>query len=133
MKKKVITCLLSGIIACQFMVSPVYAASSETGTLDGHTCRGTVVYSRTSSGDCNGVTASTTFSVGGSLKATATVYYKYGGIKYTSSVSDGASGLGVSATAKTNDIGTVYGGKGVHHVTYGAYSWDTTTTIGTTW
>lgn len=107
---------------------------SKSGTLEGMTCGARVEYVYTSAGIANGVKAVTTFGSGGKLTATTTVYYKKSGTKYTKTVSNTTSGGGAYATAYNNDTGNVYGGKGVHKVVYGDYTWSpSATTIGTTW
>lgn len=69
----------------------------------------------------------------GTLKVKATVYYKVNGKSYTNQASDSSRGGGVSAIARNNDFGNVYGGKGWHYIKSGAYTWENNTKIGTTW
>lgn len=111
-----------------------FAASSRRGELSGISCNGRIEYVYTPAGTANGAIAITTFGAGGSLRAKSTVYYKRNGTKYTKTSSDCSSGGGVSAIAYTNDNGNVYGGKGIHKVIFGEYTWSpSATTIGTTW
>lgn len=121
------------IMVCQFTVSPVYAASSVKTTLVGISCKASVAYSRTPSGDCNGITATTTFGASGTLYTTAKVYYKYAGNKFSSTTSNNVISGVSSVTAYNDDVGNVYGGKGTHKVKFSGYTWETSTTIGTTW
>lgn len=133
MKKKILACLMSAIVVCQLMVSPVYATTSVKTRLAGISCSASVAYSRTPAGDCNGIIASTTFAASGTLKTTATVCYKSGTKKYTKTSSNSVISGASSATAYNNDVGNVYGGKGTHSVKFSGYTWETSTKIGTTW
>jgi len=46
---------------------------------------------------------------------------------------DSSRGGGVSAIARNNDFGNVYGGTGWHYIKSGSYTWENNTKIGTTW
>ena len=112
---------------------PVQAASSVSGSISGRTCSGSVSYVYASGGASNGVIAKTIYGSGGILKVKAKVYYKSGGKQYTREASNSSSGGGVSAIARNNDTGNVYGGTGWHYVKSGAYTWENNTKTGTTW
>ena len=55
------------------------------------------------------------------------------GKSYTNQASDSSRGGGVSAIARNNDFGNVYGGTGWHYIKSGSYTWENNTKIGTTW
>lgn len=131
--KKIMTLAMGAVLAGVVMVSPVKAASTVTGTLNGGACRGTISYNSTSA------TAATSWDHSGGTR-TVTVYAYYTnayGITHSSASNIAYSG-GISATAtrSTGYTSPVIGGRGIHKVTYqsGAYDLKWTpanTTIGT--
>lgn len=133
--KKIAAMLMAATVMVGTLGSgTAFAASSKSGKLRGITCNGRVEFVYTPAGTANGVSAITTFGAGGTLTAKATVYYKKNGKRFTRTSSDCSAGGGVSAIAYTNDDGNVYGGKGIHKVVFGAYTWaPSATQIGTTW
>ncbi len=132
-KSKIGAMLLSAVMLGTITTIPVQAASSVTGNISGATCSGSVSFVYAPGGACNGVQAKTIYGNGGILKVKAKVFYKAGGELHTKEVSNSSSGGGVSAIARNNDTGNVYGGTGWHYVKAGAYSWERDTSIGTTW
>lgn len=114
--------------------TPAYAASSISGTINGISCSGSVKYVKTPAGVVNGVRANTYSGGGGGVNVTAIVYYKVGSNKRHATASNTGTAGNIAATAYTNDIGNVYGGRGIHTVRCGACTWGPeTTSIGTTW
>ena len=134
-KKKVLAAaLVSAMLIGSVGASSVYAASSDSGTINNVTCSASVVYTKNSAGTNNGATATTRYGAPASIKAKATVYYndRYGNLTSKSSGYAVNTIGGVSATASADGLGTVCGGKGEHYVGYGSYTWTPTTTIGKT-
>lgn len=125
--------MLSSLLLVTAGSESAYAATNVSGKIGNLVCSGSVSYSSTPAGVVNGVNAVTSFGAGGTIKATSTVCYMFNGIKYKKTASNTSSAGGVLATAKTGDVGNVYGGIGVHYVKYGAYTWNDTSKIGTTW
>ena len=134
-KKILAAALVSAMLVSSVGAAPVFAASSISGTLNGISCSGSVYYVKNSGGVADGVGASTSFGAGNAtIKATAKLYYKVNGTKRVKTLTSTSSGGGTSATVRTNDEGTVYGGKGTHYVKFGDYAWNPSdTTIGVTW
>lgn len=125
--RKAATFTALGVMLAGVNAAPVNAASSVSGSLGGFQCRGTIAtYS-------DKAIANTSFARGNSvIKAEGRVYY-WSGKKYywkrsTVTVSCGTA----SAVAKKKRGGAeVVGGKGIHSVSFGAYSWgNVITTIG---
>ena len=102
------------------------AASSVSGNVDGMTVSGSV------SMDSSSATAVTSYARGGgTIYATATVYYWWGLDCYEISVGPNtASAGGVSAKAtKAHGGGEVVAGKGTHKLVWGAYTWRPADTV----
>lgn len=134
-KKILMSALISAMLISSVGATSVSAASSTSGTLNGVSCSGSVYYVQNAGGVTDGVAATTSFGGGGTIKATAWVYYKVNGTsKDPKSSTTTSSGGGTLAIVRTNDLGTVYGGKGTHYVKFGDYIWSPVdTTIGVTW
>lgn len=134
LKSKAGAMLLTAVMIGTAATTPVQAASNVSGNINGTNCYGSISYVFAPGGACNGVLAKTTYGQGGgTLSVTAKVFYQTKSGKKTSSASNYASGSGTSAIARNNDNGNVYGGKGTHKVSAGAYTWEKNTQIGTTW
>ncbi|GEM_PF-254901 len=134
LKGKLGTALLSASMLGMLIGTPVQAASSVSGKINGSVCSGSVSYVYASPGGAkNGIQAKTIFGNGGTLKVTAYVYYKSSGKSFKKSSSNSSGGGGVATIARNDDVGNVYGGSGVHYVKSGAYTWEEETKIDTTW
>ena len=134
-KKILAAALVSTMLVSSVCAPSVFAASSDSGTVNGVSCYASIRYTTNSSGTQNGAVATTSYGASSDgIMAKATVYYydKYNAfLSKTSGEAVNTIG-GVSATASANGLGTVCGGKGNHYVKYGAYTWGPTTTIGKT-
>ena len=103
------------------------AATSVKGSIGGISVSGALTMNTTSA------TASTSFgSGGGTIYATATVYYWFGTMYYKSEVGPNESTAGGASATATKKLGgaDVVGAKGQHKVKWQAYTWepaDTTT------
>jgi hypothetical protein len=134
LKKILATVLLSATMVSSLSATTVFAKSTEKGNLNGVACSGSIAYVKTPAGVPNGVKATTAFGPSAkTIKATAVVCYKSGNNKkYIIAKNSDCQGA-TSATASTNDVGNVYGGRGHHYIKFGAYSWEEDTYIGTVW
>lgn len=134
-KKILAAALVSASLFSSVGAFNAFAASQQTGYINGIACTATLAYVYAPGGAANGVRASTAFGpIATSIYAKATVYYKVNGVKYKNSASNTATQGGVSATAYNNDVGNVYGGKGYHVIRYSTFSpWYANTSIGETW
>ncbi|MBQ7360510.1 MAG: hypothetical protein IJW63_10485 [Lachnospiraceae bacterium] len=109
---------------CGFQVN---AASSVSGEIDGQAVSGYVTYNSTSA------TASTSYPRSNcTIYAHVTAYVDMGTYMHTDATSSTTYAGGASATATRSVNKDVVGGKGVHDVKYGAYTWHNETTSGTT-
>lgn len=97
----------------------VMAGSTVSGTLDGYSCSGRIETNR------DEAIATTTYARSNSgIYAKAYVYYWSGSKNYYSYESASSKAGGVAAVAKKQIGGAdVVGGRGVHSVYYGSYSW----------
>lgn len=132
-RKKLMAMILSSTMALGCISVPVMAGDTQTGNIYGVECSGKVYFNYTAAGDCNGASATTTFSGGGELYAEVKLCYKLF-INKSSSASNTSSGGGVTATVTHDGLGKIYGAVGSHKVKSGSYTWEPLkTTIGETW
>lgn len=127
--KKLVALGLAAVLFLSYGNITTLAASSVSGELEGTTVNGNVSMNSSSA------TAVTSFAKsGGTIYATAYVYFWYDTYYFvTSSGRNSATMGGISATA-TKKLGgaDVVAGEGIHEVKWGAYTWaPSPTTVGT--
>ncbi len=133
--KRLGAALLTGIVLLQSNgISTAIASERISYNLNGSKCTGFVEYVYESSGTCDGVRATTTFSNvnADTVRVKATVRYKVNGVYKTISKESSGS-YGASIVAYTNGSGTVVGGKGTHYVKCKAGTWGPDYTLIGSW
>ena len=139
--KKLVAMALGTAMLLSANATPVYGADhshdpikitvdSEPGNINGFVTSASIAVE-----DNYRATASTGFNgYGATCNVTAKVYYCLGEIDYYSQISSSTSQPGGTTAIATKKLGgaDVIGGKGIHKVTYGNYTWSPTTSVGET-